>query len=343
MKRQESLSFDRPAKWAIVLAFALVYLSWGTTYLAIKKGVESCPPAIFSGFRVGLAGMIVLGYLGLRGQAIRLALREFLWTALVGCLMFVGGNGLLTLGEKVSVASGMASVLGATTPFWIALLELFWPWGERLNGRGWLGLMLGLLGVLVLLAPTADDAASLLADAGPWFILGSSISWALGSVIMRYRRIKGSYLVVAAYQMIVGGLALVLIGCGCGEFAELSLASATPASIYSFFHLLVFGSLVGFVAFIWLLGHVSATLVGTHAYVNPAVAVLAGWLINSEAVTAWLLGGMAVILIGVALVRAGGAESRKRHEETDQSVAEPENALHNVLMTGAPKCAERAT
>src|SRR5437868_7014931 len=103
MKPESLSSTHRPAKWAIVLAFVLVYLSWGTTYLAIEKGVESFPPAIFGGVRVGLAGVLVLTYLAVRGQTTRLPFVEFLWTALVGCFMFVGGNGLLTLGEKVSV------------------------------------------------------------------------------------------------------------------------------------------------------------------------------------------------------------------------------------------------
>src|SRR5262249_46018391 len=159
-------------------------------------------------------------------------------------------------------------------------LESIWPRGERLNIRGWFGLFIGLVGVVLLVAPKLQGPATLLAEAGAAYILGSSLSWALGSVVLRYRRIKGSYLAIAAYQMVVGGGVLILIGCAVGEFAEVSISAVTPVAIYSFFHLLVFGSLVGFVAYVWLLGHVSAALAGTHSYVNPVVAVFAGWLVN---------------------------------------------------------------
>jgi drug/metabolite transporter (DMT)-like permease len=329
-----------------LLAFVLVYVCWGTTFLAIKKGVESFPPALFSGVRVTAAGLFILAYLALRGSSLRLPFLEFLWTAFVGLLMFVGGNGLLTLGEKVSVASGVASILGATTPLWIALFEWMWPWGERLTAKGWLGLVVGLAGVLILLAPRLDDPIALLTDVGPWFILGSSVSWALGSVVMRYRRIKGSYLTVAAYQMIVGGASLVLIGAMSGEFADLSVQKVTPAAVYSLFHLLVFGSLVGFVAYVWLLGHVSAALAGTHSYVNPAVAVLVGWSLNGESVTLAIAGGMAIILIGVALVRSGGTRAGPATTKAlEQEAAGPAkvHAAEEGELSGDPRpCAGRA-
>jgi drug/metabolite transporter (DMT)-like permease len=337
MKSTHAVSARPPAKWAVVLAFALVYLSWGTTFLAIKKGVEYFPPALFSGFRLGSAGLLILAYMAVRGQPAYLALREFLWTAFVGILMFVGGNGLLTLGEKISVASGVASILGATTPLFIALFETMWPRGERLTARGWFGLFVGLGGVLLLLAPELEDPAALLADAGPWFILGSSVSWALGSVVMRYRRIRGSYLAIAAYQLIVGGAALVGIGWASGEFSEVGPSQFTFASVYSFFHLLVFGSLVGFVAYVWLLGHVSATLVGTHSYVNPAVAVLAGWLLNNESITAVIAGGMVIILMGVALVRTGGMQVKRT---LDIAPALRDKTKQACDSTSAGECAE---
>src|SRR5437660_4523658 len=141
---------NRPARWAVILAFALIYLSWGTTYLAIQKGVEAFPPALFGGVRVASAGLILLLYMALCGQSLRIPLRHFLWAAGVGVLFFVGGNGLITYAEK-TVPSGVTSVLAATSPLFMALLEVLWPWGERLNWRGWLGLLAGLGGVVLLL------------------------------------------------------------------------------------------------------------------------------------------------------------------------------------------------
>src|SRR5207247_278809 len=149
--------------------------SWGTTFLAIRKGVEVFPPALFGGLRVTLAGLILLTYLTLCRQSLRMPWRSFLWTALVGILLFVGGNGLITVGEKY-VPSGVASVLVATTPLWMALLELLWPWGERLSARGWVGLFVGLGGVLVLLAPRLQGPVNLLQDIGPFLVLGSSLA-----------------------------------------------------------------------------------------------------------------------------------------------------------------------
>jgi drug/metabolite transporter (DMT)-like permease len=297
-----------PARWSVVLAFILVYLSWGTTYLAIKKGVEVFPPALFGGTRIALAGSILFAYLAIRRQPLRMPLPDFLWTALVGVLLFVGGNGLITVGEKF-VASGVASILVATTPLWMALLEMAWPWGERLTVRGWLGLVVGLGGVVVLLAPRLQGPANLLQDAGPLLVLGSSFAWSTGSFILRYRRLRGNHLTVAAYQMLVGGGGLSLIGLLLGENRALEHGRFSPEGVYAFFHLLVFGSLIGFVSYNWLLGNVPAALAGTYAYVNPLVAIVVGRLLNHEPITSWILGGMAVILAGVALVRDGGVRS----------------------------------
>ena len=320
-----------PARWSVVLALALVYLSWGTTFLAIKKGVEVFPPALFGGTRIALAGFILLSYLAIRRQSLRMSLPDFLWTALVGGLMFVGGNGLITFGEKF-VASGVASILGATTPLWMALLEMAWPWGERLTVRGWLGLVVGLSGVVLLLASRLQETASVVQDAGPLLVLGSSFSWSMGSFILRYRRLRGNHLSVAAYQMVMGGGALFLIGLLLGEQRELERGRFTPEGVYAFFHLLVFGSLIGFVAYNWLLGKVPVALVGTYAYVNPLIAVLVGRVLNHEPITSWIVGGMAVILAGVALVRDGGVRPGTVPEE--ESVAKQANGQPSSSFAG---------
>jgi drug/metabolite transporter (DMT)-like permease len=292
----------RPAPWRVAAALAAVYLCWGTTYLAIRAGVRTLPPGLFGGVRVGLAGAVLLAVVARRGS-VRLPGRELGWAALTGGLLFVGGNGLLTLAER-TVASGVASVLAATTPIWMALIEAAAPGGDRLSAGGWAGLLLGLAGVGLLYADTLDPSAGFLAEAGPLLVLGSAVCWAAGSSLSRHRRGHAPHLLVAAYQMLLGGAAQAAVGLLCGEAAELSAAAFTPGAVYAFFHLLVFGSLVGFVAFTWLLGHVPAALVGTYSYVNPAVALLAGWLVGGEALTPRVVAGMGVILAGVALVRA---------------------------------------
>jgi drug/metabolite transporter (DMT)-like permease len=306
MKAVDHHPHQRPAAWALLLAFSLLYLSWGTTYLAIKRGVkdEQLPPALFGGTRVCLAGLLLLGYVALRGERVRLSRRDLTGVALGGGLLFVGGNNFLAMAER-TVPSGVAAVLVATTPLWIGLLESLWPGGERLTGRGWMGLFIGLAGVLVLLWPQLREPADLLGDVGPLLVLGSAATWSLGSVILRYWRVRASHLTGAGYQMLLGGGTLTVLGLVLGETRELP-AQPTPGAIGAFVYLLIVGSLVGFVAFNYLLGHVSAAHAGTYAYVNPVVAVLVGCLLDGEELTGWIVGGIGVILAGVALVRSAG-------------------------------------
>ncbi|HEV8061845.1 MAG TPA: EamA family transporter, partial [Gemmataceae bacterium] len=261
-----------PARWKIIVAFALVYVSWGTTYLAIGKGVEVFPPALFGGLRLMTAGLILLAYLALCRRSLHVSWMQFRWTVLIGSLMFVGGNGLLTVGEMY-VPSGVASVIVATTPLFIACLEMCWPHGERLTLAGWAGVLAGLVGVSLLLVPGLHNTDQLFRGGAPLLLLGSSFSWAVGSFIVRHRKLQIDHLLAAAYQMTIGGGVMVLIGLSIGEYRSIQVSSFNVQGVGAFFYLLVVGSLIGFVAFNWLLGHVSATAVGTYAYVNPVVAI----------------------------------------------------------------------
>jgi drug/metabolite transporter (DMT)-like permease len=306
----------RPPVWATALGFAVIYLTWGTTYFAIRKGVEHLPPALFGGTRIALAGLLMFGFLWLRGTPLRLSRRDFLLTALVGSLFFVCGNGLISAGQK-HVPSGVTSVLVASVPLWVALAEMCWPLGERLRAVGWLGLLVGMIGVGLLLVPRITDPAAIFHDIGPLLILGSSLAWAVGSVVVRHHRTKIPPVNSAAYQMVLGGLALVLIGLAAGEAGQLHADQFNTTSLIAFLYLLVIGSLLGFVTFNWLLGHVSAALVGTYSYVNPLVAILVGWLLGGEEVTPWTLAGVVVILGGVALVRASAPVIRVRSADEE--------------------------
>ncbi len=296
----------RPTAWAVGRALTLVYLSWGPTDRAIKEGVKAFPPALFGGPRIVLAGLLILGYLAARGERLRLTGRELLSAAAGGAFLFVGGNYLIAVGQK-TVESSTAAVLVATTPLFLALLELAWPWGERLTRMGWLGLLAGLGGVLLLL----DDAVLPLHATGIWLILASAFCWALGSFILRHEPRNGSPFRGAAYQMVLGGGAMILLGIATGEPEQLDGSLITPTAVYAFFHLLIAGSLIGFLAYAWLLRHVSAALAGTYAYVNPVVAIFVGWLVADEPITPRLVAGMLIILAGVALVRVKGSPAAR--------------------------------
>ena len=296
----------RPPPWAVPLAFTLLYLCWGTTFLAIRIGVQYYPPALFGGTRVGLAGVLVLAFLGWRGQSLHLARRELIWAAFIGFILFVGGNFLITAAMK-HVPSSAGAVLAATSPLWVALLELLWPWGERLTSRGWIGLLAGFAGVVIVFIPKLQEEPHLLInEIGPLLVLASAFSWAIGTFLLRRQRGRSDHLTTAAYQMVFGGLFQCLVGLVLGEARELREDPFVAAGIGAFFYLLVFGSLIGFMSYTWLLGHVSGTQVGTYAYVTPVLAILVGGLIGNENITPWIIGGMACILGGVALLRTGG-------------------------------------
>src|SRR5262249_39128551 len=177
---------SRRPMWSLVLAFAMVYTAWGTTFLAIQKGVKDLPPGLFSGVRVWLAGLVLLGFVALRRGSVRLPPGELRWAAFLGVLMFVGGNGLLNFAER-TLPSVAAAVLATTMPLGVALLETLWPRGERLRGVGWAGLVLGCGGVVVLLSLRRARPQSLLVDIGPLMVLCSAFCWALGSFAMRHR------------------------------------------------------------------------------------------------------------------------------------------------------------
>lgn len=326
-----------PSTRAVAFAFVLIYLSWGTTFLAIREGVhnQQLPPALFGGTRVALAGLILLGYLALRGERLRFPLRDFQWVIATALLLFVGGNGLINFAER-TVESGVTSVLVATTPLWLALMEMFWPRGERLRPLGWLGVLMGLGGMIILLGPNIRRPAALVNDPGPLLVLGSAGAWALGSLVSRYHRPHGSHMAAAAYQMVLGGSCLSLIGLAVGEGSQLTAENITGRAVFSYLYLIVVGSLIGFVAFHWLLGHVSATLVGTYAYVNPMIAILVGWLLGGEELTVRVLAGMVVILVGVALVRAGAAKRSQVIRLVPRALQRGLTGFWNVTARPAP-------
>jgi drug/metabolite transporter (DMT)-like permease len=209
----------------------------------------------------------------------------------------------------------------------MALLEMLRPWGERLTLRGWAGLLAGLVGVAVLLAPQLESPWAFVQDAGPLLVLGSTLCWSVGSFLVRVQRLEVAHLPAAAYQMALGGGSLFVIGLLVGETDQLSAECITPQAVYAFFHLLVLGSLAGFVAYNWLLGHASAAMVGTYAYVNPVVAILVGRLFNNEGITPRIVASMAVILGGVALVRSGGVQVKRPPRKEDAAGREESAAL----------------
>jgi drug/metabolite transporter (DMT)-like permease len=231
---------------------------------------------------------------------------------LVSWFLFLGANFLINVGQK-RVDSGIAAILIATTPLWIGLFGMLMPHGERLTWRGWLGLVIGFAGIVLTLAPQLGDGFDAV-DEHALFVLGSAASWALGSLVSRQFALKLPHLTSAGFQMLFGGISQVTLGTILGEWQQ--IPELTPRAIGCFLYVLVFGSLMGFVAFNWLLGHVATAKVGTYAYVNPVIAVCIGWFFD-EPMHAWIFAGIAVILVGVWLVRRDHAPVKEIEVEPD--------------------------
>lgn len=293
---------SHPPAWQIAVGFAILYIVWGTTYLAIRIGVldEHLPPLLFGGSRIGAAGLVLLLFQLLRGQSIGFSRRDAVGILCGAGFLFVGGNGLITIALQ-TVPSGESAILAATASLWIALVSMLFPGGDRLRAVGWLGLILGLVGVVILQSPKLDAAElAHTGVAGPLFNLASAACWGVGTVVLRQTPVRIARLTSAGWQMTLGGLAMILLGVCLGETPP---ERVTGKTIATFVYLLVMGSLIAFVAFHWLLEHVSAPSVGTYAYVNPLVAVLLGLWWHGEAITLPVVFGMLLILMGVFLVR----------------------------------------
>nr|WP_043797482.1 drug/metabolite exporter YedA [Arenimonas composti] len=279
---------------ALATAFALlsVYLVWGSTYLAIRYGLEGYPPFLMGGLRFLAASALFYGVLRWRGHA---APTRAQWknAAVMGLLMLVCGNGLVNFAEQ-TVSSGVAAIAVASMPLWAALFGRLR--GMRSSRGEWLGLTVGFLGVVWLNAGSELRAS----PAGMIALLAAPMAWAWGSVWSRGRDLAPAFMSTAA-QMVCGGIAMTLLGLVLGErIVETPPLSATLAVAY----LALFGSIIGFSAYVWLLDHVRPALATSYAYVNPPIAVLLGALLMGERVGGSAVGGMALILVGVGVIAA---------------------------------------
>jgi drug/metabolite transporter (DMT)-like permease len=283
----------------IIAAFAAVYVIWGSTYLFIKLAIDTMPPLLMAGVRFVVAGLVLLAITARLGGAAAdpIGLRQWRACAITGGLLLLGGNGGVTYGEQF-VPSGIVALLVATVPLFIALFgALFLK--QRLRPLAIAGIAIGLLGTSVLLRPGAGGTA----DAGHMLlVLAAPLSWAVGSLYATRGALPKRVLVATGMEMLCGGALLIAAGLAAGEAPAVHLERITLTSGLSLLYLIVFGSLVAFSAFVWLLGKVATTAVATYAYVNPLVAVLLGWAVLGERVTGQTLIAGALIVIAVALI-----------------------------------------
>lgn len=282
------------------MAFAAVYLLWGSTYLAIKVAVRTIPPFFMASARFLIAGSVLYVLTRLRGAA-RPTLPHWIAAASVGALLLVGGNGSLSWSEQ-RVPSGLAALLLATIPIWMVLLDGGWRGWPRQGGRVLGGLAMGLAGIVLLAGPAKLWGSSRLDPLGAAVLMFASLCWSVGSLYTRPAKLPPSPFLAAAMEMLAGGAMLAVLGFMTGEGRELHPAKIAFGSILAVLYLVVFGSLLGFTAYIWLLGVTSTARVSTYAYVNPLVAVFIGWAFAGEPLTPRTLVATGAIVAAVALM-----------------------------------------
>jgi drug/metabolite transporter (DMT)-like permease len=291
----------KPPTILLILAFAAVYLLWGSTYLAIKYAIVTMPPFLLAGSRFLLAGSI----LALAGRASadyeKPTLAQWKTSFVVGGLLLLGGNGMVVLAER-TLPSSLAALLIASEPFWIVILGWLWLRGERPGWKVVLGLLVGFVGVYLLVGEQLSAGTSHAQLAGVGLVLLAAFSWAAGSIYGLRSPVPKSAVLASGMQMLAGGALLLVLGTATGEWRGLRPGSFGLAAWLGWGYLVVFGSLVAFTAYSWLLKHAPPARVATYAYVNPVVAVLLGWAMLGEKLTGQMLVGAAVIVGSVVLI-----------------------------------------
>lgn len=289
-----------PPTLRLGIGFAIIYLVWGSTYLAIRVAVETLPPFAMSGVRFTVAGGILYTWLRARGNP-RPSWSQVRSGLVIGALMLLGGNGLVAWAEQW-VPSGVTAMIIAIGPLFMVLTEWAWPGGTAPRRSTLVALAVGFAGVVWLVAPWQNGAADALHLPGVAAIMLGSVCWSLGSIASRHQRQGPGTLMGAALQMLGGALALSLVGALRGEFAHLDLTAISLRSLLAWLYLVFVGSLLAFSTFVWLLKHSTPARVSTHAWVNPVVAIFLGWLFLHEPITTRTLTGSAIIVLAVILI-----------------------------------------
>jgi len=303
---------------AVIFSFLSIYLIWGSTYLAIRYAVETIPPLYTAGIRHLMAGTILLAWC--LAKRLRPTWAQIRASIIIGTFFFLIGHGTLHWAEQ-RVPSGLASLLIASEPIWVFLLTAIAARQWRLNATLLAGILLGFGGVGLLMGRSALNSAPGVFVGSLAVVLGA-LSWSMGIVYSRRSRLSGHALLLSALSLLAGSVQLLLAGTAVGEYREFSFAAISLRSWLALGYLILFGSVVAFTAYNWLLEHYSPTLVATHTYVNPIVAVLLGWFFAGEAVTLNVLLSTAMVIGAVMLVDRGMARLGAGHLEFRRSPAE---------------------
>src|SRR5271169_4387707 len=289
----------RPA-WKTLLAFAIIYFVWGSTFLAIRVGVREVPPFLLAAMRFLVAGLVLYGWMIARGEHSP-SLRQWTSASLLGLLIFVFDYGLLFWAEQ-RVPSGIAAVMMATIPTFMALSEIILLRTQKLTLRLAVALAIGIGGVAVLMSHSLNFGGAPIDATGAAALIFASMSWSIASALSRKLPLPQSKVMSSGAQMLAGGVLLSISAAALGEFRNFHPQAVSRGAWFSLLYLIVAGSIIGFTAYVWLLHHESATKVATYAYVNPVVAVLVGYFLGGEAIGPRTIAGTLLVLVSVVVI-----------------------------------------
>jgi drug/metabolite transporter (DMT)-like permease len=295
-----------PSTWKTLLAFGIIYFVWGSTFLAIRVGVREVPPLILAAMRFFVAGVVLYGFMMARGERSP-SPREWRSASLLGIIIFVFDYGLLFWAEQ-RVPSGIAAVMLATIPVFMALSEIVFLRTQRLTARLVLALLIGIGGVAVLMSRSLSLGGAPIDSVGAVALIFASMSWSVASAITRKLPLPPSKVMSSGAQMLAGGVFLAIAAGALGEFRNFHPWNVSRGAWLSLLYLIVAGSIIGFTAYVWLIHHESPTKVGTYAYVNPIVAVLVGYFLGGEALGPRTILGTLFVLISVVVITLAPAK-----------------------------------
>ena len=313
------MSPNTPIRLHVVTAFALVYVLWGSTYLAIRLAVDHLTPLLMGGLRFTTAGVLMLGYRAARGHRITVPRRDLIRLAIIGTLLLVTANVVLGWAETY-IPTGLAALFIAVTPLWFLILERMSHSTARQSRRGLAGIELGVLGVAILLWPDISGHANFGKRQlfGSLLVLFSSVSWASGSILTKRWHMAVDPYTASGWQMLIAGL---LSGTLALLIGDTHRATWEASSLWAVVYLVFAGSLIGFTAYVWLLRNVVISKVATYAYVNPIIALLIGCTLHGEKMDGYMLAGSVVVIVSVILVT--GAKVRHASVEKEALDLEP--------------------
>ncbi|MBK8270111.1 MAG: EamA family transporter [Planctomycetes bacterium] len=310
---------NKPSLFALAAAFAAVYLIWGSTYLGIKFAIVTLPAFAMAGMRFLIAGCLLFTYCLLTGQP-KPQPRQWINTTIVGALLLLGGNGCVVWAAQ-HVPSGIVALLVAVLPMWMVLIEWLRPAGTNPSRGVLIGLVVGFAGVAVLMNPSTSLGNDSIKMVPTLVLLLGGLLWATGSIYSRRAKMPASLLVSTSMQMLAGGALLLMVGAFRGDFTKFNPDAVSALSIGAFAYLIVFGSLIGFSAYVWLLQVSTPARVATYAYVNPIVALL-GWAIDGEAMGLRTFIAAGVIIVAVAFITMAGPGTAKKQQEKTKGAFE---------------------